>query len=48
MKNYEFQLIFRPDAILLGATYNPKEANKDWYEINIYILCMVLHFKIFT
>ena len=48
MKNYEFKLIFRPDAFLLGATFNPSEGEEDWHELNVYMLFVVFHFKIFV
>tara|TARA_R100000231_G_scaffold137359_1_gene113639 strand:- start:530 stop:670 length:141 start_codon:yes stop_codon:yes gene_type:complete len=46
MKNYEFRVIFKPDAFLIGVTYIPSE--KDWHEINLYIPFVVFHLKIFV
>ena len=46
MKNYEFRIIFKPDAFLFGITYIPN--NQGWHEINFYIPFVVFHLKVFV
>lgn len=46
MKSYEFRLIFKPNTFLVGLTYFPAE--DDYAELNVYMLFMVFHFKVFV
>ena len=34
-------------GLLIGFSYFPKKDNDDYTELNIYILIIVLHFKIY-
>ena len=44
----EFSIIDRSlIGLLVGFSYLPKEDNNDYTEINLYLLIIVLHFKIY-
>jgi len=43
--DFGFALI--PNGILLGIEYYPFEGNKDYSELNIYLLILVIHFRVY-
>ena len=43
----DFGLALIPNGILFGVEYYPIDENQDYSELNIYLVILVIHFRVY-